>query len=316
MSVTSGVTDVAVAVLRKPDGQFLLGQRPRDKSWAGWWEFPGGKIEPGESALQGLQRELQEELGISSVVATPWLVRRFTYPEGTVNLRFFTVRHWSGEPRGREGQALTWQRPAQLSVGPVLPANEPILKALQLPVVYAISNLAETPETLFLRQLQHSLDQGLRLIQIREKQLDASALRAFSLRVVALAHTCGAIVMLNGDCSNGQDLIGADGVHLTARQLMEAQERPQHEWVAASCHNAQELQRAQELGVDFVTLSPILSTRSHPQLASLGWQQLETLVADYTLPVMALGGLQMTDLPAAWQHGAHGIAMQRAVWTS
>lgn len=94
------VVDAAVAVLMRPNGQVLLGKRPEGKPWAGWWEFPGGKIEQGESAFHALQRELDEELGTRAIEAYPWLTRTFDYPEKTVKLHFFMVRRWTDEPHG------------------------------------------------------------------------------------------------------------------------------------------------------------------------------------------------------------------------
>src|SRR5580765_1100954 len=104
------VVEVAAAVIQRPDGTFLLAQRPPGKVYAGYWEFPGGKAEPGEPAAQALARELHEELGIEVDTAYPWITRVFTYPHGTVRLRFFRVVSWKSEPHPREGQAIAWQR--------------------------------------------------------------------------------------------------------------------------------------------------------------------------------------------------------------
>ncbi len=158
------VVEVAAAVLQRPDGSFLLAQRPADKIWAGYWEFPGGKIEPGETPHHALVRELREELGISAETAYPWLTRVFTYPHATVRLNFFRVTAWSGELHPHEGQQFSWQRPNTISVEPVLPANAPILRALELPALYAISNAAELGVEPFLARLQAKLDAGLRLV--------------------------------------------------------------------------------------------------------------------------------------------------------
>ncbi|PKO94000.1 MAG: DNA mismatch repair protein MutT [Betaproteobacteria bacterium HGW-Betaproteobacteria-1] len=309
------VIHAAVAVLQRPDGQVLLGQRPEGKPWAGWWEFPGGKIEEGETALQALQRELHEELGTEAIEATPWLTRSFEYPEKTVKLHFFMVRLWSAEPHGKEGQQLSWQYPDRLTVEPMLPANTPVLRALILPTRYAISNLAETTEAVFLEQLQRALDNGLQLIQVREKQLAADVLRSFARRIIEMCRPYSAKVLLNTHTELAAEL-GADGVHLTSGQLMDMAQRPDNMWVGASCHNRTELDKAASLGLDFVTLSPVLPTRSHPEAACLGWRQFEATILDYPLPVFAMGGMQPVDLATAWQHGAHGIAMQRGVWTS
>jgi 8-oxo-dGTP diphosphatase len=108
--------------------------------------------------------------------------------------------------------------------------------------------------------------------------------------------------------------LGADGVHLTASQLMALQSKPEGLLCAASCHNAAELAKAKSLNLDFVVLSPVMPTKSHPEVESLGWQNFARLIQDYPLPVYALGGLKPEDLTLAWQSGAHGIAMQRAIW--
>lgn len=305
--------EAAVAVIRRSDGQVLLGQRPEGKPWAGWWEFPGGKIEAGESAFHALQRELHEELGIQATEATPWLTRVFDYPERRVKLRFFTVRQWQGEPHGREGQQLSWQHPASVSVGPLLPANAPILDALRLPDTYAITNLQEMGEARFFAMLESALDRGVRLIQVREKHLDDKALEAFARRVIEVSGSCGARVLLNGDVAMAQ-AVGAHGVHLSAARLMAMAQKPDGLLVAASCHGSDELEQAARLGLDFVLLSPVMRTLSHPEATPLGWDSFQSMVAEYPLPVYALGGLQAADRLVAWQHGAHGIAMQRAVW--
>lgn len=313
MHSSTNITHAAVGVIQRSDGMVLLGERPAGKPWAGWWEFPGGKIEAGETAEHALKRELHEELGIEVTQLYPWLTRTFDYPEKTVKLHFFRVVSWQGEPHGAEGQKLSWQNPADLQVSPMLPANQPIINALNLPSVYAITNLAELGETAFLNQLKMALAGGLKLIQIREKQLSTPALQNFSAQVIALAHAYCAKVLINADVALAQNL-GADGVHLTSNQLLNLNQKPENMLCAASCHNAAELKKAAELGLDFVLLSPVLPTKSHVDTQPIGWQNFQQLIADYPLPVYALGGMQTQYLTTAWQHGAHGIAMQRGAW--
>ena len=120
------VVDVAVGVLIGPDGDFLLTSRPAGKVYAGYWEFPGGKLEPGETVLQALQRELQEELGITTVQAALWRAELVDYPHALVRLNFCKVSQWRGELQMREAQQFAWQRlPVQVS--PVLPGTVPVL---------------------------------------------------------------------------------------------------------------------------------------------------------------------------------------------
>jgi len=290
-----------------------MAQRPEGKAYAGYWEFPGGKVEAGETAHHALLRELHEELGIDVKTAYSWLTRVFTYPHATVRLNFFRVTDWQGEPHGKEGQLLSWQRLPDLSVAPILPANAPIMRALQLPHLYAISNATELGVQVFLERLQLALAKGLRLLQIREKNWSSAMLGELSLRAVELAHLSGARVLINGDIELAMET-GADGVQLTGAQLAACEARPDFDLCAASCHSAAELQHAAELGLDFALLSPVLPTKSHPGADNLGWESFAALAASSSIPVYALGGLQLRDMETAWQHGAHGIALLRQAW--
>ena len=309
------IIEVSAAVLQRPDGSFLLAQRPADKIWAGYWEFPGGKVEQGESAYKALVRELREELGIEVKAAYPWLTRVFIYPHATVRLSFFRVTDWTGELHPHEGQQFSWQQPRQVLVSPILPANTPILRALELPDLYAISNAAELGVEVFLSRLEAKLDGGLGLIQLREKNMPGDEFRVLAQRVLKLAHARGAKVLLNGDVQLAQEL-GADGVQLSAQQLVELQERPALDWCAASCHNIEELCRAQDLDCDFALLSPVLPTLSHPGAPHLGWDSFAAIAGGVSIPVYALGGLTDGARQIAWQHGAHGISLLRQAWLS
>jgi 8-oxo-dGTP diphosphatase len=195
----------------------------------------------------------------------------------------------------------------------VLPANAPILRALELPALYAISNVAELGEQEFMRRLEVALHNGLRLVQLREKNYTRDALRSLALKMLPLLRQHGARLIINADISLAQE-IGADGVQISGAQLAELRERPDVGWCAASCHNAEELRRAEELGCDFAMLSPVLATQSHPGAPHLGWEQFAALAAGLSIPVYALGGLQLSDMQTAWQHGAHGVALLRQAW--
>jgi len=301
------------AVIERPDGSFLLAQRPAGKVYAGYWEFPGGKVEPDESLAAALERELHEELGINVEIAHPWLVQTYTYSHAKVRLNFFRVRAWQGEPHGKEQQQLAWQHLPTLGVAPLLPANAPVLRALRLPFEYAITHAGEIGADEQLTRLDRRLAQGLRLIQVRERAMQACARERFAQAVIRAARLHGAKVLINSDIDLAIRL-GADGVHLTAMQLALLDFRPALEYCAASCHSAAELARAAQLGVDFAVLGPVQATLSHPDAKPLGWERFSALVREATLPVFALGGLSRSDLESAWGCGAHGIAMLRGSW--
>ncbi len=175
----SGVVRVAAAVIVRADGAVLLAQRPSGKPYAGYWEFPGGKLEPGETPAHALSRELREELGITVRTASPWLVQEFVYPHAHVELHFFRVRAFDGEPAGHDGQAFAWQDPPAIDVAPLLPANTRVLAALTLPAVYAITCASDLGDAVFVERLQRALAAGVRLIQVREPELAHRATRWF-----------------------------------------------------------------------------------------------------------------------------------------
>src|SRR5688572_377142 len=314
MAHRSGRVEVVAAVLIRDDGRFLLGQRPPGKVYSGYWEFPGGKIERGEAPAAALRRELSEELGIEVTHAWPWLTRDYDYVHAAVRLRFFRVVEWSGELHGRENQRFAWQFPGAISVDPLLPANTPILRALKLPPIYGITHAAEVGEREFLARLERALEGGLKLLQVREKEMAPDALARFAAKAVKLAHAAGARVLVNADVELASRA-GADGVHLTSAQLARLDRRPALDLVGASCHDAGELARAHALGADFAVLGPVRPTPSHPGAAGIGWGALAELLMDSPLPVYALGGLAVADLHEAYRCGAHGISMMRGAWT-
>ena len=121
--------DVAVGVLICPDGAFLLTSRPEGKVYAGYWEFPGGKLEEGETVPQALQRELQEELGIQVTEVYPWREQVVDYPHALVRLYFCKIFEWHGELQMRERQSFSWQH-LPVTVSPVLPGSLPVLEWL------------------------------------------------------------------------------------------------------------------------------------------------------------------------------------------
>jgi len=300
------VVEVAAAVIERADGSFLLAQRPAGKVYAGWWEFPGGKVEAGEPAAAALARELHEELGIEVVKAYPWVSRVHVYEHAVVMLHFYRVVAWRGEPHAREGQALAWQRLGEPVLEPMLPANGPVMASLALPLEYAITDAESLGLEGMLAYADLRLEQGLRMIQVRDKDLPERDLLISELKRKAVRH--GAKVLVNSGPA-------ADGIHYTAAQLMKLKARPLPVLSGASCHTVQELGHAMAIGLDFAVLGPVLPTATHPRAKTLGWDGFTRIAQNASIPVYAIGGLRREDLDEAREAGAHGLAMIRGSWT-
>ncbi|HEX5093857.1 MAG TPA: Nudix family hydrolase [Burkholderiales bacterium] len=298
--------EVAAAVIQRADGAFLLARRPAGKVYAGYWEFPGGKVEAGEQADRALARELREELGIETQTAYPWITREYVYPHAAVRLNFFRVTAWGGEPQPRELQDIAWQRLDAPLATPMLPANAPVLAALSLPDEYAITDAERLGESRMLEVVRRRLDGGLRLLQVRDRNLPQRD--NFVRAVLDAARSTDARVLVSGGFPGA-------GVHFTAVQLGALQERPATGLAAASCHNAAELEKAMRLGLDFAVLGPVKATSTHPGARTLGWEGFAGLVRGASIPVYAIGGLTRADLPAAWRAGGHGVAMIGGAWS-
>lgn len=309
------ITEVSAAVIFREDGQYLLGQRGPGTFYPGYWEFPGGKVEPGETPHDALVRELHEELGIEVITATPWIVREHVYEHAHVRLHFFRVTAWRGELRDHVHTDLVWQQPASPTASPMLPANGPLFAALQLPDLYGVTHAWQIGMPAQLAALDAALDRGLKLVQLREAQLPEMQRESFASAAVARCQARGARVLINGDAQLAR-ATGADGIHLPAAQLMSLNARPAFPLVGASCHSRDELERAARLGVDFALLGPVAATASHPGESGLGWAALAEMIAGLPLPVYAIGGMTADDIAAAQAAGAQGIAAIRAAWTT
>ena len=311
------VIEVAAGILADAEGRVLLMQRLPGKHLAGLWEFPGGKIEPGETIAQALVRELDEELGVAVLAAEPLLCLPWHYPEKSVRLHAWRVTAWRGEPRAREGHPLRWLAVRDMDAADMPAADAPILTALRLPPCYVISGDAG-PASFFSRghgclSAISSIDADPDVLrQLRMPGAPRDEVRRVAERALAVDPRLREVLLLNHDIELAREL--GVGVHLQAAQLRELRARPWRRgaWVGASCHDAEELELAARLGADFATLSPVRATASHPHAAPLGWERFARLVADARLPVYALGGVGPDDLQRARAAGAQGVAGIRA----
>ena len=304
------VVDVAVGVLRAPDGRVLLAERKPGKDAAGFWELPGGQVDPGESPVQAATRELLEEVGVTAIELAPWRVYEHDFPSKRVRLHWFHVRQWSGEPTGREGQRLAWVDPARPTVGPLLPSNELALATLALPDLVAVARVNRRPGAAeeLLASIPMLAVGGVRLLIVRAPELPPAQRVQLTRRVRQLRRGTGLRLLLSGTALEARQA-GACGLHTTGAALAGVIERPPTRLWAVSAHNARDIQRAAALGADVVLVSPVLPSPSHPFDQPLGWEGLKELVAASPLPVYAQGGLGPGDIGAARSAGALGVAV-------
>jgi 8-oxo-dGTP diphosphatase len=310
---TKPLVKVAAGVLQCADGRYLMAERPAHKILGGYLEFPGGKLEPGETPEAALVREFEEELGVT-VTATEPLVRfEHAYPEQLIRAFMFRVTSWRGEPRGREGQKLIYAEPRALPTLPLLPANKPILAALALPATLAVTPLLEAPiHENFLTRFEHAVKTyrpGGAIVRCS----DAALSKSVASGLVAIAERAHCALFLNsGDPREPPQ--GFAGVHLSAAAVQKLAARPELAGrLGASVHTPYEARKAGELGLDYVLAGSVRETPSHPDAAPLGWRGYDALVRAAGLPAYAIGGMTPEDVPEVRRHWGQGIAAIRAL---
>ena len=306
---------VAVAVIRNAAGEVFVTLRPEHVHQGGLWEFPGGKVEMQESVYDALVREIHEENGIDILHARPLIKIPYRYPDKQVLLDVWEVLEFSGTAHGKEGQVCQWVGGDKLKQLEFPAANHPIITAVQLPSTYLITPEPGENTKAFLSQLDARLADGIKLVQLRAKQLADDCYVSLAKDVSKLCHHYQAKVLLNHDPKIlGQ--VSADGIHLTAQRLMQLEQRPVSDevWLAASCHSLEEIEQANRVGVDFIVLSPVKPTTSHPHAKALGWATFEKWTECAAMPVYALGGMSTSDITTCRNHGGQGIAGISGLW--
>jgi 8-oxo-dGTP diphosphatase len=285
----------------------LLADRPAGKPYAGYWEFPGGKIEPGEDVQQALARELHEELGIDIGQALPWFVFEYDYPHAYVRLHFRRVHDWRGTPHAREGQQLAFFDPAAVVPQPLLPAAVPALRWLTLPAVCEVSAAGVLGADALLARLELRLAQGLRLLLLHEPQQPEAAVGQLLAAVLPRCRAHGARVLVSS--AHGGLLQDVDGLFLMPDALAELAARPSTPWLGAMVRDAADLAQAVRVGCDFVVAGPVLPSALRAADITLGWHGFSALALSTPIPMYATGGLAATDLDRAQHAGAHGVAL-------
>ena len=305
---------VAVGVIRGPDNTVLAALRATNSHQGGLWEFPGGKLEPGETVEQALQRELKEELGITVLAHSSLCHIAHDYEDKSVLLDVWSVDQFSGQAHGQQGQPLRWIPMDQLRMEDFPVANRAIIRRLQLPEVIAITGGCEDADAFFSR-FEQVLAQGVSMIQLRAPDLSENDFRIRALRCAELCRVYNTRLLLNAEPELVAE-VDAAGFHANSLRLMTLTQRPvdENSYFSASCHNLEQLHHADKLGADFVLLSPVLTTASHPDTPPLGWEHFKELAAAVAVPCYALGGLSPRDVSVSRINGGAGIAAIRAFW--
>ena len=321
-TVMKNIVHVAVGVIVGRHGAsaeehcaILIAKRPDKTHQGGLWEFPGGKVEDGETLFDALKRELQEELAIEVIATEPLIKIRHDYGDKVVLLDVHKVTDFSGQPQGNEGQPIKWVAPSSLHEYEFPAANRPIITAINLPQRLLITGKF-TEASDFLARIESALEKGIRMVQLR---LQTSG--AIPMLVGSVAEICNrysAILIINTSPQVFVELpvSVAVGLHLNSTQLLSCNSRPVSGSIllGASCHTESEIKHAEKIGVNYICLSPVQATNSHPDQEGMGWDRFRSLVDSATIPVYALGGMAESDLGVALENGAQGIAAISELW--
>ena len=307
-----------VAAVIYDNEAIVVAKRPDHVHQGGLWEFPGGKLETGESSDHALIRELDEELGITPIQYEPLIKVPYHYLQKSVLLDVWTVSKWSGELYGREGQQIQWVSPTELSSLKFPEANHPVIRACQLPDHYVITpdiTDLKAQRTEFITNLIKILDKGTSLLQLRQTNSNNDEYAKLAKEVIYRCHAKQCRVLLNSEPELVIQL-GADGVHLNKYRLHSLNCRPLGKGllVAASCHNEQDLTQASLLQVDFSLVGPVNMTATHPGYTGIGWEKFGQLISNTAMPVYAIGGMSSSDISTSKYHGGQGIAAITALW--
>jgi len=314
---TFNVVHVAVAVIKNQHGQFFIAKRPETSHQGGFWEFPGGKVENGESVQEALARELFEEVGITVLDANPLIRIHHDYDDKSVLLDVWCINEFSGVAHGKEGQETGWINLEQFSEYTFPEANTPIIKALNLPDKYMITGKFTSEENL-LKKTQAAIEEGLMMIQFRAPELDSDIYFSLAGKIYNICNRNNVKLLLNTSFENyinQQAFTFSHGLHLNSKEIHQYPSEQNFDFLTStSVHDNEELFLAEEKGIGFVLLSPVKKTLSHPDSEPLGWVDFRKFTEKAKLPVYALGGMRKNDIETARTNGGQGIAAIGEFW--
>ena len=310
--LTMSMVRVAVAVVCNQQGEVLIQQRAANTHQGGLWEFPGGKVEAGETIEQALEREIREELNIDVISSRPLITIAHDYGDRHVSLEVYRVTEWHDQVRPMEQQPLQWVSPERLNDYPMPAADKPIVSAINLASSYIITPaVIESPSDI-LQQLQALLEDGEKLFLYRVKTLVGQTHEAMQQQILKLCNRNRALLLVH---EKNLSSVKAHGIHLTEAGLHQYEKKAEAAGLlSVSCHSVQSLKKAEAINADFAMLSPVEKTQSHPHTKPMGWQNFKSIVDTANIPVFALGGMTAEHKEQAWLHGAQGVAGISSWW--
>ena len=305
---------VCIGVIENQQRQVLVSKRKQGSHLQGYWEFPGGKVEPHESFKLALRRELNDELGICAHSMSKLIELHYQYEDRYIYFQVFKVTSFFGEAKSLEAQQLQWVVPSELKSLNLPPANLAMLDALSLPSKYMIAD-QDVLKAQLIPAVRKQLLAGVSLIQYRACHENKQTYIANAKQIKHLCEEFGAKLICNCDLAWLVE-VDAHGYHLNSQRLYEVRGQStkykQVEFFSASCHSEEEVAMANEVGVRCVLLGPVNQTDSHADAKAIGWSRFSQLCFIANSPVYALGGMNISDVQTANVHGAQGVAAIRA----
>lgn len=293
-------------VLRNKNQEILIAQRKKTQFMGGFWELPGGKIKINKSPEQNIIRELNEELGIQVKRAKLHQTMVHKYDDRIVKLSIYNITQYQNVPTGNEGQAIAWVKINDLKNYQLLPTMKTFIATITLPNKYWITPSKDHNSTKWMVKFEQKLTQGIKLIQLRSKiELDRTIIEKVSNKCQQYN-----IKLLLNTVNKTFNNPYCDGYHLTTNEMLALNERPypNDKLLGVSTHNLVEALHAQTIGADFVVISPVQATQTHPDDSPVGWGNAKKVVDKLNIPVYFLGGMGEKDLDKTLKLGAQGIA--------
>ncbi len=300
------IIKAVVGVLRNESGQILIAKRQDHQFMAGFWELPGGKIEGDETTGQTITRELNEELGIKINALSLHQTMQYTYADRAVELWIYNIDQYQNTPSGLEGQKIAWSSIQDLNNYQLLPTMKAFIDSITLPNKYWITPSSDHQSKAWIEKFDEKITQDISLIQLRSKvELDSHFIKDLNSKCQQ-----NRVKLLLNIPNKTFDKTCCDGWHITTSEMLNLKQRPcaDDKLLGVSTHDLNEALNAQAIGADFVVISPVQATQTHPDTVPIGWDAAQEVVNKLNIPVYFLGGMGLEDLDKALEIGAQGIA--------